>query len=127
MTDDRVPVTQLRWSSPPVILAITITIGFFAALFTMLLVTETNADIMVGALIAAVSSVIGYFFGSSSQSAGKDAAINDLTKTAAAVATTAQASQVAADAAANTPTVPTRADNVEITADQATVITKDHP
>lgn len=98
---DRRSAVHLSWRSPIVWLAFLITLGFFAALFTMMLMTNTSPDMMLGALMAAFSGIVGYYFGSSSTSAGKDAAISDLTKTAAVAATTtAQATQVAADAVA---------------------------
>lgn len=117
MTTQHADLHRLRWSSPAVVLASMIIVGFFAALFTMLLYTKDGTDIMVGALIAAVSTVTGFFFGSSSSSAGKDAAIAELTKTAATVATTAQATQVAADVAAGT----LKTGEVKIDADTVTV------
>lgn len=97
--DRRAAQPHASWRSPIVWLAFLITLGFFAALFTMMLMTNTSPDMMLGALMAAFSGIVGYYFGSSSTSAGKDAAISDLTKTAAAVASTAQATQVAAEAA----------------------------
>ena len=81
-------------------LAYIITLGFFGVLGIQIWL-DRNPDMMIGALIGAFTSgVIGYYFGTSSSSATKDATIQDLTKTAAAVATTAQASQVAGDIAA---------------------------
>ena len=117
--DRRAHAPQLRWSSPPVVLATLVIMGFFAALFTTMLYTQTNADIMIGALIAAVSSVIGYFFGSSSQSAGKDAAITDLTKTAATVAATAATQAL--------PAAPIQAGDVAIKAETVTIDSKGTP
>lgn len=89
---DRRVSPQTSWRSPIVWLAFLITVGFFAALFLMMLRTDTSPDMMLGALMAAFSGIVGYYFGSSSTSAAKDTAISDLTKTAAAVANTAAAS-----------------------------------
>lgn len=97
-------------------LAFTITLGFFAALFTMMLKTNTSPDMMLGALMAAFSGIVGYYFGSSNTSASKDSAISDLTKTAAAVATTAQAAQ-----AGEPPDAPMQAGTVQIDAQAVTV------
>jgi drug/metabolite transporter (DMT)-like permease len=121
----RAPV-HLSWTSPFVGLSILVTCGFFAVLFTMLFGTDVNPSmkdplmLMLGALMSAFTGIIGWFYGSSSTSAGKDAAISDLTKTAAAVASTAQATQVAADVAA---AQPTKAGEVAIEADSVTVST----
>lgn len=115
---DRRAMTHLSWKSPIVALAFVIVVGFFAALFFILNRPNSNPDMMLGALMASFTGIVGYYFGSSSTSAGKDAAISDLTKTAAAVATTAQATQVAADAAA---AQPLQAGDVKIDAETVTV------
>lgn len=112
---DRRAAHHLSWRSPIVALAFLITIGFFAALFFMMVMTDSNPDMMLGALMAAFSGIVGYYFGSSSKEAGKDAAITDLTRTAATVATTAQATRVAADVAAG------KKGDVQIEADSVTV------
>lgn len=119
--DRRAPQPLASWRSPIVWLAFAITAGFFAALFFIMLKTETSPDMMLGALMAAFSGIVGYYFGSSNTSAGKDAAISDLTKTAAAVASTAQASQVAADVAAAAGAAPLKAGEVQIDAQSVTV------
>lgn len=87
---DRREASHLSWKSPLVGLAFVITVGFFAALFTLLNRPASNPDMMLGALMAAFSGIVGYYFGSSSKEAGKDAAITDLTRTAAVAAETAQ-------------------------------------
>lgn len=110
---DRRAASHLSWKSPVVALAFAITLGFFLALFTMLGRPDSNPDMMLGALMAAFSGIVGYYFGSSSKEAGKDAAISDLTRTAATVATTAQASQAAAQ--------PLQAGEVKIDAESVTV------
>ncbi|MCX8501915.1 MAG: hypothetical protein ORO03_09525 [Alphaproteobacteria bacterium] len=62
--------------SMPKILAISVTLGFFAMLGTMALVALPNANrdllnVMLGALGAAWTSIVAYFFGSSSGSVEK--------------------------------------------------------
>jgi hypothetical protein len=69
----------------PAILAITITCGFFGVLVFMLMrgIPETGHDAMllvIGALITAWTSVVTYYFGSSSGSAAKDKTISDIAK-----------------------------------------------
>lgn len=116
---ERREIPHLRWTSPPVVLAIVIIVGFFATLAAMMFMKQST-DMMVGALIAAFTGVIGYFYGSSSQSAGKDVAIAELTKTAATVANTAQATQASTTAAAGLGG-PMQAGDVAIQADTVTV------
>ena len=62
--------------SMPKILAVTVTLGFFAMLGTMAFVDLPGANrdllnVMLGALGAAWTSIVAYFFGSSSGSAEK--------------------------------------------------------
>lgn len=127
MTDDRPPApTYLSWQSPLVGLAVVVTIGFFGVLFAMLFLRGVDPSIrdafmlMLGALMSNFTAVMQYFFGSSSGSANKDTAINNLTKTASVVADTAQATQAAALAPA-TPPGPILAGDVAIQADTVTV------
>ena len=61
-----------------VILASLVVIGFFGCLLALLINPETLSDLnrepvmlMIGALIAAFSGLMGYFFGSSAGSARK--------------------------------------------------------
>lgn len=59
------------------ILAISVTAGFFAVLFTLLFIDMPQAshDVMLmllGALVPSWGQIIGYFFGSSASSANKD-------------------------------------------------------
>lgn len=82
--------------APVIALSFMITLGFFAVLGVQIY-RGVNHDMMIGALIAAFTGVVGYHFGTSSSSAKKDETIRGLTETAAAVATTAQAAQAAAD------------------------------
>jgi len=58
-------------------LAISVTAGFFAVLFTLLFIDMPQAshDVMLmllGALVPSWGQIIGYFFGSSASSANKD-------------------------------------------------------
>jgi hypothetical protein len=104
-------------------LAYIITLGFFGVLGIQIWL-DRNPDMMIGALIGAFTSgVIGYYFGTSSSSATKDATIQDLTKTAAAVATTAQATQVASDLAAAIPSTTTKVAEMAVEATTVNVDT----
>lgn len=67
----------------PAILAISVTLGFFATLLIMLFrgVPATGSDaflVMLGSLGTAWAGVMGYYFGSSSGSAAKTDAINKI-------------------------------------------------
>jgi len=58
-------------------LAVSVTAGFFAVLFTLLFVEMPTAShdvllMLLGALVPSWGSIIGYFFGSSASSANKD-------------------------------------------------------
>jgi hypothetical protein len=106
---------NLTHSSPVMVLSYMITIGFFAVLGAQMYRGD-NPDMMIGALIGAFTSgVIGFHFGRSSTDDKQATTISDLTKTAAAVATTAQATQAAADQAT------LKAGDVKIDADTVTV------
>lgn len=59
-----------------------IVIGFFALLYILLFrsIAETNKEILnivIGALIGSFTTIIGYFFGSSSGSAEKTKLLNE--------------------------------------------------
>jgi len=59
------------------VLAVSVTAGFFAVLFTLLFIEMPQAshDVMLmllGALVPSWGQIIGYFFGSSASSANKD-------------------------------------------------------
>lgn len=88
MTEDTEPVPTGAKTPPtktPAILAAGIAIGFFGA-FGALLVVPLPGDskealfLMIGALIAAFSTVVGFYYGSSSSAKTKDDTINSLTK-----------------------------------------------
>jgi hypothetical protein len=112
-------------TTPMARLAVAITLGFFAVL-GMLMFAPVRIELkdplllMLGALIGNFNSIVSFYFGTTSSSQKKDETITELTKTAAAVATTAQASQVAADVAA---AQPQKTGEVQIQADSVTVDT----
>ena len=95
-------------TTPMARLAVAITIGFFAVLLVLMFapVNEAMKDpllLMLGALISSFTQIVSYYFGTTSSSAKKDDTITELTKTAAAVATTAQAQVSVDDAEAKKP------------------------
>lgn len=64
-------------------LALLITVGFFAVLFTLMLVEvkpsmKDPLMLMLGALMSAFAGVIGYYFGSTAGAARKDETIRTL-------------------------------------------------
>jgi hypothetical protein len=76
--------------------------------------------LVLGRMLGYVDLGYNFEFGTTRSSSRKDETIQDLTKTAAAVASTAQATQVASDAAAAQPTV-LKTDAVAIDAETVTV------
>lgn len=71
--------TPTRMGRAQAVLAVVIVVGFFAVLITTFVISATPENglrdarlMMVGALIAALSAVIGYFFGSTSTSQQKN-------------------------------------------------------
>lgn len=105
------------------VVAVMIVIGFFVVL-GVLIYQDKNPDMMIGALIGAFTGIMGFLYGTTTGSARKDAAIQQLTQTAAIVATTAQSTQTAADVAAagGSPLAsPVQAEDVQIDAERVTV------
>jgi hypothetical protein len=109
-------------TTPMARMAVVVTVGFFVVL-GMLMFAPINLALkdplllMLGALIANFNSIISYYFGTTRSSQQKDGTIQ-------ALAQTAQATQVSADAAAQ-PTGPMQAGDVAIQA--ATVTVKGNP
>lgn len=118
-------------TTPMAKLSVVVTIGFFGVL-VLLMFAPINLELkdplllMLGALIANFNSITSFYFGTTRSSQHKDDTITELTKTASVIASTAQATQVAADAAA-APTGPIQAGEVAIQADSVTVDSKGKP
>lgn len=82
--------------------------------------------LVLGRYLGYVDNIYNFEFGTTRSSTKKDETITELTKTAATVATTAQATQAASDiiaAAATVPPGPLKTETVEVTADTANVTT----
>lgn len=82
--------------------------------------------LVLGRYLGYVDNIYNFEFGTTRSSTKKDESIAELTKTAATVATTAQATQVASDiiaAAATASPGPLKTETVEVTADTANVTT----
>ena len=69
-----------------------IVMGFFLTLLTSIVLVQgqDTINLMLGALIAAFSTVVGYFFGSSSSSAKKDETISNIATSSTNSPTTPQ-------------------------------------
>lgn len=100
-------------------MAFVITVGFFAVL-GLLMFAPVNDELkdplllMLGALIGNFNSIVSYYFGTTNSSAKKDETIQDLSRTAQVVATTAQAAAGGDGPAAQVETVSIAADTVNV-------------
>jgi hypothetical protein len=102
-------------STPMAKLAVAVTLGFFVVLLVLMFapVNQAMKDpllLMLGALISSFTSIVSYYFGTTSSSAKKDETITELTRTAAAVAGNA--------------TAPAKVGEVQIDAQSVTVDTQ---
>ena len=83
--------------------------------------------LVLGRFLGYVDNIYNFEFGTTRSSTKKDETITELTKTAAVVATTAQATQVASDVLAAQSAAPIKTDTVEVVADTANVVERKEP